>query len=112
MKPMVEKLKPLLKPGDTVATYHFYYQDIPFYLNNTVSIVNWKGELEFGEAYTPPGNMLIDDQTLWKRWKSKQAVYLFVSDHFYKEINSLPYHYYIIAQDKQDMLISNLPEKS
>jgi len=112
MKPMVEKLKRVLKPGDTVATYHFYYQDIPYYLNNTVSIVNWKGELEFGEAYTPPGNMLIDDETLWKRWKSKQVVYLFVSDHFYKEINSLPHHYYIIAQDKQDMLISNLPEKS
>jgi 4-amino-4-deoxy-L-arabinose transferase-like glycosyltransferase len=112
MKPMVVKLNTLLKPDDTVATYHFYYQDIPFYLNNTISIVSWKGELEFGEGYTTPGKQLISDQILWNQWKSKKTVFLFVSDHFYKEINSLPYRYYIIAQDKQDMLISNHPEKS
>jgi hypothetical protein len=112
MKPMVQKLQTLLKPGDIVATYHFYYQDIPFYLNNTISIVSWQGELEFGEKYTAPSTNLIDDKTLWKNWKSNQTVYLFVSDHFYKNINSLPYHYYIIAQDKKDMLITNRPEKS
>lgn len=112
LQPMALKLKPLLKPGDTVATYHYYYQDLPFYLNNTVSIVNWKGELEFGEKYTAPSNNLIDDATLWKRWTSKQDVYLFVPNDFYNQLKRQPHHYYIIAEEKNDMLVTNHPEKS
>lgn len=112
MKPLALTLKPYLKSTDTVATYHFYYQDLPYYLNNTVSIISWKGELEFGEDYLPPSDYLLDDPTFWRRWNSKRRVYLFVSDNFYKEINHLPYRYYIIAEDKKDMLITNHPEKS
>ncbi|MDX2164270.1 MAG: glycosyltransferase family 39 protein [Gammaproteobacteria bacterium] len=113
IKPLAEKIQPLRKPGDMVATYHYYYQDLPFYLNQTISIVNWKGELEFGEKYTPPSEALITDETLWKTWTSKRRVFLFVPDTFYSNINRLPYGYYIIAQDKQDMVITNQPpEKS
>ncbi len=112
IKPLVEKIQPLRKPGDRVATYHFYYQDLPFYLNHTVSIVNWKGELEFGEKYSPPGDNLISDERLWKDWDSEKTIFLFVPDNFYKTLNQLPYHYYIIAQDKQDMVVSNHREKA
>lgn len=112
IKPLADQIQPLRKPGDMVATYHYYYQDLPFYLNHTVSIVNWKGELEFGEKYTPPSENLISDEMLWKTWLSKRQVFLFVPDTFYKNFNQLPYHYYIIAKDKQDMVITNhIPEK-
>lgn len=112
MKPLYDKMQPLLKPGDIVATYHFYYQDLPFYLNDTVSIVSWKGELEFGEGYSTHGNYLIDDKTLWSEWNSPRTVFLFVPDDFYKTINSLPYRYTLISKGPKDMVISNHPEKS
>jgi len=107
IKPLALKIKPFLTPQTIVATYHFYYQDLPFYLNRTVSIVSWAGELEFGEKHSAHKDFLITDETLWQDWQSTKTVYLFVPDKFYKTIVKLPYHFYPVIKGKQDEILTN-----
>ncbi|MEI8037709.1 MAG: phospholipid carrier-dependent glycosyltransferase [Verrucomicrobiota bacterium] len=46
-------LKPRLKPEDRVYCLGYYAQDLPVYLNRLVSLVDNRGELDFGIAAEP-----------------------------------------------------------
>src|SRR5207237_8558540 len=39
-KSFAMQIKSLLKPGDEIATYYKYYQDLPFYLKHQIIIVD------------------------------------------------------------------------
>jgi 4-amino-4-deoxy-L-arabinose transferase-like glycosyltransferase len=76
VKPLAETLRPLLQPGDEVASVHDYFQDLPFYLGREVTIVGWRGELEFGHRAEPHKGRLIELDELAARWRSEKRVYL------------------------------------
>lgn len=46
--PLALYLKTHSKPQDEIIAYNNYYQDLPFYLQKRISIVNWRNELSFG----------------------------------------------------------------
>jgi hypothetical protein len=79
IRPLAVTLKPLLKPEDDVITYHQYYQDLPFYLERRVSILDWQNELRFGMTHQHTEDWMIDDATFWKRWHSQQHVFMILS---------------------------------
>src|SRR5438067_261397 len=76
VKTLALQLKPLLQPGDEVMTYETYYQDLPFYLERRVTVVGWKGELEFGTTVEDTRGWMIDAQDLPRRWNAAHSVYL------------------------------------
>jgi hypothetical protein len=41
VKDLALTIKPWLRPNDEVASYHAYYQDLPFYLQRHVTQVGW-----------------------------------------------------------------------
>ena len=53
--PVAMQLKQLLKasPKATVVTYNTYYQDAPYYLRRTLTVVNWQDEIAWGIAHQP-----------------------------------------------------------
>lgn len=112
IKPLALELKKIVKDDEMVATYDYYYQDLPFYLNRLVTIVNWEGELEFGKAHQNPGNRMINDADFWKAWQSNQNVYMFVPNDILQDLKKhTHYHFYPIAQEKNDILLTNHERK-
>lgn len=57
MKEFALYIKQHKKPNDKIVSFKAYYQDLPVYLNETITIVGYKGELEFGTE--------IEDTTKW-----------------------------------------------
>ena len=57
LKPLIQHLLTIKQPGDRIVSYCFYPQDLPPYLNQTISVVEAKGELAFGTE--------VEDTTKW-----------------------------------------------
>ena len=110
-------LKARLKPGDEVANYLSYYQDLPVYLERRITIAGWKGELEFGTTVEDMGlgtaaedtsAWMIDPDTFWKRWNGSRRIYLVTSADTYDMLRHLPGRsYFLIARDKNNVILSN-----
>ena len=84
--PLAEKIKPLLSTKDEVITFNQYYQDLPFYLERRVSILNWKNELTFGMQHQDTREWMINDTQFWQRWHSKQRVFVVISKDEYQKL--------------------------
>jgi len=112
IKPLADHLKPMLTPQTEIITYNQYYQDLPFYLERRVSILNWKNELTYGMAHQDTHEWMINDSEFIKRWNSKKPVYVFISD---EELAKLRKKYpkkkfYLLNQVYSHCLISNRPK--
>lgn len=109
--PLTQILKPLLKPQDEVITYNQYYQDLPFYLERRVSILNWQNEMHFGMQLQNTSEWMIDDAIFWKRWHSKQHVYVIISQNELAQLREKHpnEHIHILGKTLNNVLISNTP---
>ena len=90
-KPLAIALKDRLKTDDMVVAYDTYWQDLPVYLNRTISVVNWTGELGFGVTHYPETQAwMISADTFWQRCATaKASVYVFIGEDGFK---TLPAH--------------------
>jgi hypothetical protein len=110
VKPLATVLKPLLKAGDEVAVYEIYYQDLPFYLRQKVTIVEWHNELDFGLKHQPEAQeWMISYDTLWKRWDSKKRIFMVISHGRFEHVTKTnpQRKFYVIADTLDDVLVSN-----
>lgn len=88
-RPLAGMLKPRLGPDDIVATYREYWQDLPVYLGRTVTVVDWKGELEYGISQAPETERwMIGADEFWKRCAMHQGnVFMLVKEDVYKTLS-------------------------
>lgn len=108
IKPLVLTLQPLLKPNDQVVSYEHYYQDLPYYLQRRVTVVDWHGELTFGMQHQDTSAWMITNQQFLILWKSPQRIYAFADEKGYRHLLALmPDSLYIIAQQGKNILITN-----
>ncbi len=108
ISPLTRVLTPLLKPDDEVATFHFYYQDLPVYLHKRILIVGWKNELTFGIAHQNTHQWILDDATFWKLWSSPKTIYMITTQKIYNTQllgEYAPLH--LIAETRHDVLLAN-----
>lgn len=120
VKPFAKKILRLSKPQaqevqDNVYTYDYYYQDLPFYLNKNIIIVDWKGEMEFGSHYDHDPRRMISNTEFWRNWdthtsSSSKLFVVIPKDNFeaFQEKIKTTRHpeYTIIAKTKNDLLIT------
>jgi hypothetical protein len=90
-KPSTKKLAETInlnrRNGDLVFCYKRYYQDFPVYLNSTVGVVDFLGELEFGAEADPQNDKLITEEDFWKLWNTtKKRIFLLLSQEHYREV--------------------------
>ena len=78
VKALALALRPRLRPGDEVVSYHDYFQDLPFYLGRTVTVAAWRGELDYGMTHEDVSRWMIGEDELWRRWNGPGRVYLVV----------------------------------
>jgi 4-amino-4-deoxy-L-arabinose transferase-like glycosyltransferase len=105
-------LKPRLQAGDEVASYQTYYQDLPVYLERRITVVDWKGELEFGTEVEDTSQWMIDSTTFWKRWMGPSTMYMVTKISTYDAIRTNPRLKLVpIARDARNIIVSNRHEK-
>lgn len=109
IKPLVQVLKPLLRPGDKIVSYRNYYQDLPFYLNQRVLTVNVDGELSFGMQHQDTRAWMLQDASFWPIWNSIQQVYMITTIEIYQQLKPTKNRVYLIAKTPQNVLLSNHP---
>jgi 4-amino-4-deoxy-L-arabinose transferase-like glycosyltransferase len=109
IKPLALPLKSQLKPNDMVISYDTYYQDLPFYLQRRVVIMNWENELSFGMTHQDVKDWVWRNQDLPAHWKSGQHLFLVTPlKHFSAFKQAFPQlKFYFIAKDKNNIIISN-----
>ncbi|MDR2781579.1 MAG: glycosyltransferase family 39 protein [Holosporaceae bacterium] len=86
-KPLAEIINMNRRSDDLVFCYKRYYQDFPVYLNSTVGVVDFVGELEFGAKADPQNNKLITEDEFWKLWDTtNKRIFLLLSREHYREV--------------------------
>lgn len=109
IKPIAMVLKRQLSSETEVACYKQYYQDLPFYLERIVTIVNYKGELAFGsENQVNSDDWLIDTETFWHRWDSKKKMFMIIDKRKYASLeNKSKHNFFVVTEGAHDLLLTN-----
>lgn len=120
-KPLVIELQKHLQPTDTVANYFKFYQDVPLYLGRTIILVadwqdpnietrdNWVRELWYSMPFQNTDEILLNEKTFWKRWHSKEKIYVFVNQNYLAQFQSHTRRYHLIGHHNDIILLSNQP---
>jgi 4-amino-4-deoxy-L-arabinose transferase-like glycosyltransferase len=107
-KNLASTLKTRLKPGDEVASYRTYYQDLPVYLERRITVVDWKGELGFGTTTENTELWMIDGVTFWKRWDGPSTMFMVTDIKTYEVLRKdHRLRLFPIAQDRRNIVVSN-----
>ena len=107
VKPLAMEIKRLAKPGDEVVSYLEYFQDLPVYLGHTVTVVGWKGELEFGTEQEDTSGWIIDEPELVSRLRHKTLYIITRTRNIdrLKSISPVPLHE--LMRTDRNVLVTN-----
>lgn len=109
IQPLTTVLKPILQPQDDVITYNQYFQELPFYLQRRVAILNWRNEMSYGMQHQDTHEWMIDDYTFWLRWHSHQRVFVIISAEEFKSLKKLhpEEKFFVVGKTMNNVLVSN-----
>ena len=105
---LASTLKQRLQSSDEVASYDTYYQDLPVYLERRITVVNWKGELEFGTTVEDTSQWMVDEATFWKRWDGPSTIYMLTKRGTYDALYAAGHkNIYLIVGTDDNVLAVN-----
>lgn len=109
VKQLASELKTLLKPGEEVASYQEYYQDLPVYIEQRITVVDWGGELNFGNSVEDTTAWMTDGATFWKRWQGPATKYLLTGIESYESLKRSGLHLTLfpISRNQRNILLRN-----
>lgn len=109
IKSLTTIIKPTLQEDDIVVAFGHYYQDLPFYLERKVYVVDGFGELRFGMAQEPNPYWMINADKFWSLWDSEQQVFAIAKTHRYEDMMEQYPHrtFYELGRTNRNHLISN-----
>ena len=108
VKPLIDVLNQTLTPNDEVVSYSNYYQDLPFYLQRRITIVNSFGELSFGVEHQDAEDWMIDTETLLKRWQDTKRMYMIADvEDFENLVKNENIVFYPIKRYTDKVLVTN-----
>jgi len=104
---LAEVLKPRLRPGDEVAAYRDYPQDLPVYLGRTITVAGYQGELEVGVHGEDTSGWIVDEPTFWRRWAEPRRMYAVVETFRYDELARERRPMKLLARSGAHVLVAN-----
>lgn len=109
--PLANTLRPLLKENSEVIAFNQYYQDLPFYLNRRISVLNWQNELSYGMQKMDTRAWMLQDADFWRDWDGKERVFVVMGlDEYQTLYKKYPKkHFYMLNRTLHNGLISNQP---
>jgi 4-amino-4-deoxy-L-arabinose transferase-like glycosyltransferase len=110
IKPLALKLATIVKPNDLIYDFNHYHQDLPVYLRRNIKLVNYTGELIFGNQQHPPGDIWLHENTLITEWPTQNRKFLIVKTQDLSYLkNNLNLKFFLIDVVKNYALICNQP---
>lgn len=109
VKPIATYLLSNRKASEQVVCFNRYYQDLPPYLGEIVTVVNWQGELEFGMKQEDTSSWMIDENTFWKRWTNQKKMYMVTRKVIFEQMD--PQHRRLlhpVLETQEDILVTNM----
>ncbi len=118
-KPLVTQLKTVIQPQDEVVSYLRFYQDVPLYLGRRISIAanwnapdilmqdNWQRELWYGMTLQKTDDILINEESFWKKWNSNKRIFAFINSHDLNHFEAQKKPYFVLGQHNNIVLLSN-----
>lgn len=77
------------KPGELLTSYMAYFQDLPVYANEVVTVVDAKGELEFGTTIEDTRSWMMSREDFKKRLEgNKTPIWIFVRDNSFTHLKN------------------------
>lgn len=109
IKPLAHIIQSLKQPNDIVGSYKTYFQDLPVYVNQTVSVFDVKGELEFGCEVEDCSGWMKDEKEFLHLWESKKRLLIVAKS---REIEALQkrvptFQYFPLGASQGNILITN-----
>jgi len=109
IKPLTDVIKSRLTTYDKVIAYNHHFQDLPFYLQRKINIVNSRKLFKYGMRYQPHHEWMMKENDFQQLWSSNARVFAFMHNEDYdKAIQKYPhYHFYILGKTNANILVSN-----
>lgn len=111
LKPLALLIQQMKKTDDLVVSYAAYHQDLPVYLQQRVTIVEAKGELEFGTQVEDTSAWMISFDQFDQLWHGDKKLLVITRKtdwpHWVLKHPNTPY--YQLAEDKKHLLLTNKP---
>lgn len=113
IKPLAQKFLTIMPKETQVFSYIAYYQDLPPYLNRTIQVVNWYGELLFGTEADPLQKQVISYQEFERAWKQAPWACVFCRQDRYQELIKHSWFTPLLlgTHDGQVLACNQVPEK-
>jgi 4-amino-4-deoxy-L-arabinose transferase-like glycosyltransferase len=112
IKQLAMDLRSHLRSSDEVVSYRTYYQDLPVYLERRITVVEWKGELEFGTTVEDTKGWMINEIELWKRWLGPRRMFLVAGKKDADALRRTPERpFFLITENKNTVILSNIEDK-
>ncbi len=110
IKPLAQKLKPYLTADTSIACYQNYYQDLPYYLERRIMIVDVRGELDFGMRHQNMRGWAMQPAQFWQQWQSGKRLFVVMQLNTFADLKrTTTYPFYSIAKTATDILLTNQP---
>lgn len=113
VKPLALQAKKYIEkvPSTLVVNYGNYHQDLPYYLEQLVEIVDWKNELTFGFEHQLDVKLrLVEKDFFALQWQSKQPLLVLISKVDFSGLcKEGAGHCYIEGDLGNNLLIANQP---
>jgi len=112
---IAEKLLPILTPKDRIVSYDTYFQELPYYLQRKIIVVNWHGELKFGASIDPKKYpWLMNSKAFWKIWNSDHTVYAFTTARHFTDFikGNKSGKYFLLSKTPNIILVTNKKDTS
>ena len=107
VKALALELKARLLPTDEVTTLRAYYQDLPVYLARRITVVDWKGELEFGASQEDVSGWMIGAAEFRRRWQSRNTVYMITERENLDWLRAQGLSHHVLKATGDNVLLSN-----
>jgi 4-amino-4-deoxy-L-arabinose transferase-like glycosyltransferase len=113
IKPLAEIILSLKKPDDIVGCYKAYYQDLPVYLQQTITVVEAMGELEFGCKAEDCSRWMVNEAPFLDLWKGNKRLFFIARRSEIEDLaKRVPkFIYAILAENQGNVLVTNSVSK-
>ncbi len=109
VKPLAQIIQSVKKPEDIVGSYKAYFQDLPVYVDQTVSVFDIKGELEFGCEVEDCSQWMMNEKEFLQLWRARKRLLIVAR---LREIEALQmrdptFKYFLLGTSQGNVLVTN-----
>jgi len=99
------QVKPLLRPGVPFYSVGMYEQTLPFYLERTMTLVEYRDEFAFGLDQEPHLSIATVD-AFRARWDADREAFAVTTESRHRELESKGFAMKLVARDTRRIIVS------